>query len=207
MDPFVWYYDYTMTKRRQFITTLSGAIFGASTFPLLGKGSEINQIEYDKLYSKWHQIIEYTTPVCTDVSLICKPISKDIAKYRCAQEMDEFEQQLRFDLPLSVPKKHIGQLVIPTIRRKYSHSNHLDYLNYCTFAYEYEKHILTIKFRGKEIKVLDFIAESDIMSFKSYSATISIDNHPTELKWTEWVHPTENLWTELEKVLRNRRIL
>lgn len=196
-----------MTKRRQFITTLSGAIFGASTFPLLGKSSAVNQIEYDKLYSKWHQIIEYTTPVCTDVSLICKPISKGIAKYRCAQEMDKFEQQLRSALPLSEYKKHIGQLVIPTIRRKYSHSNHLEYLNHCSFVYECERHILTVKFKGKEIKVLDFITESDISHFTSYSATISVDNYQTKLRWTEWVHPTENLWTELEKVLRDHRIL
>lgn len=196
-----------MTKRRKFITTLSGAIFGASALPLFGKSSEIYQTEYDKLYSKWHQIIEYTSPVCADVSLACGPISKDMHKYRCAQEMEKFEKQLRSALPLSGHQNHIVKLVIPIIRRKYSHSNHLEYLNHCSFAYESEGHVLTIKFKGKDIKISDFIAESDISHFKSCSATISIDNYRTELKWTEWVYPAENLWTELEKVLRDHRIL
>ena len=66
-----------MSNRRQFITTVCGATISAGTIPLIGDVSEFNQLEYDKLYSKWHSVIDFTSE---HLHSICAPILGNLNK-------------------------------------------------------------------------------------------------------------------------------
>jgi hypothetical protein len=191
-----------MSNRRQFITTLCGATMGVGTLPLIGNVSEFNQLEYDKLYSKWHSIIDFTS---STTDSLCSTISTKIDKYRCAKEMESFESQI---YPLkSKEKTDIGKLIIPTIRRKYSNANPSKFLNHCNFSYDSNSHILIVKYKGRNIIISKFKKILDLSPFSSYTAVIHIGNYQKQLKWEEWVHPEESLWTEIEKCLRDCGIL
>jgi frataxin-like iron-binding protein CyaY len=202
-----------MSNRRQFITTLCGATISAGTIPLIGSVSEFNQLEYDKLYSKWHSVIDFTY---NSPHFICVPILGNLNKYRCAKEMERFESQLKLvqsdnhhveNIIQTPESKLVGQIVVPTIRRKYSNANSLEYVNSCTFSYDNANHILTIKFKDKDIIISKYEKIADLYPYSGYTAMIHIGNYQKQLKWEEWVHPEESLWTEIEKCLRDCGIL
>jgi hypothetical protein len=191
-----------MSNRRQFITTLCGATIGVGTIPSIGSVVEFNQLEYDQLYLKWHRIIDFALPTADQA---CSTINTEINKYRCAKEMERFESQL--SSMASEERTDIGKLIIPTIRRKYSNANPSKYINHCNFSYDSDDHILTVKFKGRNIIISQLKKILDLSPYYGYTAIINIGNYQKQLVWEEWVHPEVSLWTEIEKCLCDCGIL
>lgn len=102
-----------MTTRRNLIKSI-GILVPANLFGLeaLASQPEYSQEEYDKLYLKWKNVIDFSDNTC-------KLISDNLTKFRCMKDMECMESVILRQGSHYTSTRFLKEL-IPLIRRKYS---------------------------------------------------------------------------------------